>query len=157
MLNYAAFRHILEELYMSYPKGVSPSQIVSLCAIADNEQEKTLCYLAEHGLITVPVQKYLGGGRSYGRVTITKNGIDFLQPDGGLSALAAPVIRIAPESLIAVIDQALAAKGVSCEQRGLIKKSLGIAGAEALKVAVQRIISAGITYAPDITKLFPMS
>lgn len=154
MLDYAAFRHILEELYAHYPKGIGPNQIVSLTALPESEQEKTLCYLAEHGLVTVPIHKTLGGGRSYGRVTITKGGIDFLQPDGGLSALTAPVIRIAPESLVAIIDQVLVSRGASIEQRGFIKKSLGAAGSEGLKVIVQRLVDAGIAHTPDLMRLF---
>lgn len=156
MLDYAAFRLILEELYAHYPKGVGPNQIAGLMALPESEQEKTLCYLAEHGLITVPIHKSLGGGRSYGRVTITKGGIDFLQPDGGLSALTAPVIRIAPESLVSVIDQALAAHGATGEQRSIIKKSLGVAGSEGLKVIVQRLVDAGIAHAPDLIRLFTL-
>lgn len=36
----------------------------------------------------------------------------------------------------------------------LIKKSLGIAGSEGLKVIVQRLVDAGIAHTPDLMRLF---
>jgi hypothetical protein len=85
---------------------------------------------------------------------ITEKGIDFLQPDGGLSALAAPVIRITPENLTALVDAALEKRGVSQEEQSIIRKSLEEAGPEAMRVIVQRLIDAGCTHMPKLLNIF---
>ena len=131
------------------------SQIPSLVIYGVKNAGRPLCYLREQGLIDMDVQKILGG-RSIGGIKITARGIDFLRSDGGLSALAAPVIRIAPENLIAIIDAALAARGVSAVRRGAVQKALGVAKAETVKTLVHRLVETGIAHLPDIDSLLHM-
>lgn len=155
MLNYARMRNALGELYEAYPDRLVYTQIKALAPL-DKEAEKLLFYMKESGLLEMSVSHAIGGGTRLGRIAITPRGIDFLQPDGGLSSLAAPVVRIAPESLASIIDAALAARDVPADQRSLVQKSLGIAGAEGVKTVVQRLIDAGIAHAPDILRLLTL-
>ena len=156
MLDYALFRNVLEELYSFYPKGKHYTELDSLKKQRFSDREKVMCYLAEHGMISMPCQKHIGGQISYAKAVITAHGIDFLQPDGGLSALNAPVIRIAPESLAGIIEAALSARNIPAEQRSVIKNALGIAGTEGVKIIVQRLINAGIAHAPDLVRMFTL-
>lgn len=156
MLDYALIRQILEELYDVYPKALRRGELKCLQNTPHDATHKILFYLAEHNMLTMPVNNYLGGNRTIGRLTITKTGIDFIQPDGGLSMLAAPVIRIAPENITALIDTALTARNIPADQRGVIQKTLGVAGTEGVKTIVQRLIDAGITHSPDILRLFTL-
>lgn len=155
IVDYKLFRNILTTLADSYPDRLRMSQIPSLVIYGVKNAGRPLCYLREQGLIDMDVQKILGG-RSIGGIKITARGIDFLRSDGGLSALAAPVIRIAPENLIAIIDAALAARGVSAVRRGAVQKALGVAKAETVKTLVHRLVETGIAHLPDIDSLLHM-
>lgn len=155
IVDYKLFRNILTTLADSYPDRLRMSQIPSLVIYGVKNAGRPLCYLREQGLIDMDVQKILGG-RSIGGIKITAKGIDFLRSDGGLSALAAPVIRIAPENLIAIIDAALAARGVSAVRRGAVQKALGVAKAETVKTLVHRLVETGIAHLPDIDSLLHM-
>lgn len=150
MIDYSLIRAMLERLREAYPGKVD-----GLYKLAPDEGKAVqhLAYLREHGLIEISISRDKLGNYNISRAAITAKGIDFLQPDGGLSALAAPTIRIAPESLIAIIDAALASRNVSAEDRSLIQKGLGVAGPEAVKVCVKRLIEAGIAHAPDLLAL----
>lgn len=154
MLDYSLIRTILERLQEAYPGRVD-----GLYKLGDDEDKaiRHLAYLEQHRLIDITITQDKRGGYRISRGTITARGIDFLQADGGLSALAAPTIRIAPESLITVIDAALAERNVSAEERCLIQKGLGVAGPEAVKACVQRLIEAGIAHAPDLLALLRLS
>ena len=151
-LDYALIRAILQELEEVYPNSLVPSHLRCAAGADEKKLVKLLYYLEEHGKITMPVHKYLGGGRTLGKLTITKNGIDFLQPDGGLSALTTS-IRIAPESITAIIDAALAGREASETERDIIRKSLEEAGPEAVRTLVGRLIDAGIKYVPKLFDL----
>lgn len=105
----------------------------------------------------MPCKKHWGGQIAIGKVSITAKGIDFLEPDGGLTALAAPVIRLSPDSLVAILNEALAARDIPAEEKGVIRKMLESAGAEGLKTIVQDLVRAGIKYAPDLLRTLSMS
>jgi len=153
MVDYDLIRRMLERLQDAYPDKVD-----GLYRMEPDEDKAVqhIAYMLEHGLIDVALSKNKRG-YNIGRARITAKGIDFLRPDGGLSALAAPTIRIAPESLISAIDAALADRNVSADERNLIQKVLGIAGPEGIKQIVTRLIDAGITHAPDLLSLFRLS
>lgn len=155
MLDYALFRRILEELHGAYPRALHPNDLACMKHLMLAEKSKPLAYLREHGLIAMSLE-FRKEMPVFGKAAITKHGIDFLMSDGGLSALAAPVIRIAPESLIAIIDAALAARGVPADRRGAIQKALGVAEAETVKTLVRKLVEAGIAHLPDIDSLFRM-
>ena len=156
IVDYELFRNILTTLADTYPDRLRMSQIPSLVTYGVKNAGRPLCYLREQGLIDMDVQKFLGGSMSIGGIKITARGIDFLRSDGGLSALAAPAIRIAPENLIAIIDAALAARGVSAVRRGAVQKALGVAKAETVKTLVHRLVDTDIAHLPDIDSLLHM-
>jgi len=155
MVDYARIRMVLEELYLVYPKRVHYTELESLTPFC-GDYEKLLFYLYEHHMITFSAHMVAKGEMRLSRVSITARGIDFIQPDGGLSALAAPTIRISPENLIAAIDAALNSRNLTIEQRSLVQDALRVAGTEGIKTIVQRLVDAGLTHAPDILRLFTL-
>ena len=154
MIDYNLIRKMLGRLQEVYPDRVD-----GLWRMEPDEDKSVrhIAYMREHGLIEAAHFSKDKRGYNIGRIRITAKGIDFLSPDGGLSALAAPTIRIAPESLISVIDAALANRNVSTDDRSLIQKALGVAGPEGVKQLVTRLIDAGIMHAPDLLSLFRLS
>lgn len=157
MVDHALIKRLLAELAAIYPNSCSYTEIAALPSPLDDNGEKMLFYLAEHGLINMPINKRTNGNYSVGRITITVKGIDFLQEDGGLSALAAPVVRISVENIAAVIDAALVARGTPDADRSLVQKALGVAGPEVVKGFVQRLLDVGISHTPDILTLLRLS
>lgn len=155
-LDYALLRGILSTLAEAYPQKLRISQIPCLVEYGIRRADAPLAYLYEHGMIDMACQRMLGQ-LAIGRIIITARGLDFIRPDGGLSSLAAPVIRIAPDSIIAIIDEALTRRGVSGEERSAIKKSLGIAGEEGIRTVVGKLVEAGIAHAPDLLRIFGLS
>lgn len=152
-IDYAFIRARLKKLYQHYPARI-PTPWRGIRNDDDDAVPRHMCYMLEHGLIAASITRTRNGDYTISRTSITAKGIDFIQPDGGLSALAAPVIRIAPDSMIAIIDQALAARGITQEERSAIKKGLGIAGEEGIRAVVGKLVEAGIAYAPSIGHLF---
>lgn len=155
--DYALMRLVLGELSAHFPRRVDWRRLPSLSNLQIDYMLAFLAYLHEHGLIEFEIHKALGGYMTPGRLKITAKGLDFLQPDGGLSALAAPVIRIAPASIVAIIDEALAARGISSGERSVIKKGLGVAGEEGIRAVVGRLVEAGIAHAPDVLRIFGLT
>ena len=157
MLDYEIIRNVLTVLREAYPRGIYYSQAHCLAHMGHEQAYKVLFYLKGHGMIDFAVQETLGGQIAIGKVSITAKGIDFLEPDGGLTALAAPVIRLSPDSLVAILNEALAARDIPAEEKGVIRKMLESAGAEGLKTIVQDLVRAGIKYAPDLLRTLSMS
>ena len=160
MLDYALFRTLLEELANVYPERMLVENISCLQNMPQKERDMLLTYLAEHALIYAEKMPYRRGNKTlWYPVKIKAKGIDFLQIDGGLSALYAPIVRIAPESLVAAIDQALVKHNIPKEERGKIQKwLLNTAGTAVIQEIVKKLIgygteiNLGIEYLRDLVK-----
>ena len=150
-IDYEFIRAILERLDKEYPARVAKPW-------GDESDDvkivRHLSYLVEHGLILASITTDKRGNYNISRVQITPKGIDFLLPDGRLSALTAPMIRIAPDSLSTLIDAVMEARNVSSEERSLIKKAIRIAGTEGLTTIVRRLIETGLDSTTDLLSLF---
>jgi hypothetical protein len=83
-LNRAMQREILEELRRAYPETVD---FQSRANFPDPEFQGNLFYLHEHGLIAGNVREALNLPRTMPGASITATGLDFLEDDGGLSAI----------------------------------------------------------------------
>ncbi len=84
MLNRTLQRQILELLRKHYPRGAIP---VSDLGLGEEQAAANLRYLEEHGLCESGVMIGADGHIAYGQSTITAAGLDFLEDDGGLSAI----------------------------------------------------------------------
>lgn len=156
IIDFALVRAILERLQQVYPESDK-----EIWTMEPNPKKciQHLQYMQESGLIQAGIQRGMpnpvtGEARYFVSDTrITTRGIDFLRPDGGVTALSGPVVRIAPDSLVALVDTVLAERQVPAEERGAVAKALSIAAPEAIKDVVHRLISLGITHAPDLLAL----
>lgn len=150
-IDYEFIRAILERLDREYPARVAKPW-------GDESDDvkivRHISYLVDHGLVLASITADKKGNYNISRVQITPKGIDFLLPDGGLSALTAPLIRITPDSLSALVDAVLETRNVPAEERSLVKKALGIAGTDALTTITRRLIEAGLNATTDLLGLF---
>ncbi|OLU16840.1 hypothetical protein BVH01_09715 [Pseudomonas sp. PA1(2017)] len=79
-------RAVLERLATAYPRQVDFN---GLADIFDENEDMAWCckYLHEHGLVRAKITDYMDGIQAVLFAQITAKGLDFLEDDGGLSAI----------------------------------------------------------------------
>lgn len=77
-------REMLDTLAWSYPNSADVSE--TFPHVAENVTRVNLCYLGEHGLVSLQTAE-LDEGLIVTDAKITARGLDFLQDDGGLGAV----------------------------------------------------------------------
>ncbi|EPA9111042.1 MAG: hypothetical protein E7G96_02700 [Serratia liquefaciens] len=142
-------RHILQGCINSYPRQASynsfdPTKIMA----ADNEDEMKLAaniiYLSEHGLIKIIQQTNDDPWNLIDNIVATKDGVDFMQQDGGLSAiLNVQTIKLHRETIV-VLEDLIAISNMSEGEKEKAKSTLSELSAEALKAVVQTVTTAGL-------------
>ncbi len=100
-------------------------------------------YLLEHGLIEAGVRRRPGGW-TITKARITAKGIDILRADGGLSARTGALIALRREELLDLMEALLRAWDVPEGRRGVLRRALDVASAEAVKVAVHTLLTRGV-------------
>lgn len=82
-------KRILEGLRQIYPENLKGRYYLLGSAETDADLKANIAYLCEHGLVQSALvengQQFIG--RWYNSVKITAKGLDFLEQDGGLSAI----------------------------------------------------------------------
>jgi hypothetical protein len=142
-------RQILEELAQKYPEPVD-------FYLHEHFEEKmfqaNLFYLQEHGLINGKLRGEVleDHGRRIGWATITKDGLDFLADDGGLSAIVHPgTVRFDAHNVRALFEDKIIASPLSEEEKErLLKKFKNVSG-ETLQSIVLKLIDKGLER-PDL-------
>lgn len=123
---------------------------------ADNpELIQNLLYLKEHGLIALSTMDVMREKLPLVHdATITAKGIDFLEDDGGLSAILGMVtVRFEAETLRAILSMQVE---LSVQDEGLKKRlltNIRHLKSEALKSAVQELAAMAIRSVPDAIQL----
>lgn len=152
LMDRALQRTVLQQLAAVYPKGLQPAQM----GLQDDTPSWTFqaMYLHENGLIRADVSQYMGGGMSVHFATITARGLDFLQDDGGLSAILNTLtVRLDAEQLRLLIEQKVDESDMPPAEKSKLKKWLREAGGAGLKEATTRLVNAALDHAPDALQL----
>ena len=90
---------ILQVLRNAYPARVGIQNLPT-----DDQLRATLWYLAEHGLIDVLYSSTFGDPTAIRNPRITAEGLDFLEDDGGVSAMLRTVtVKLDPDNLRALL------------------------------------------------------
>lgn len=118
----------------------------------ENKVKGTLFYLREHGLIETDaqVEKRFGGGFAYSSSRITAKGLDFLEDDGGISAiLGVQVVKLHDETIRElIIQRVMQADLAPPEKRRLIDGLRELRG-ESIKHLTMKLLDAGLDNGPD--------
>lgn len=154
MLDRKLQKFILEELKITYPE---PRDYTEIPGYSDHEYFiANLYYLAEHGLIDVPGPWYPfdnSAGVENCLASITANGLDFLEDDGGLRAILNIVtIKFDPEDIKKAFVIRIEALECSNEDKSKYKDIIKELPAEVLKTISQRLINVGIDNLPNLIK-----
>ncbi|MBX4992311.1 hypothetical protein ABID08_000742 [Rhizobium binae] len=144
------FQHrILTALAETYPRQARLQEIFP--DEPDNRLVVNVHYLHEHELLSAQFAKSMSGHVALGYATITAKGLDFLQDDGGLSAILGIVtIKIHEDTVKQlVIDQVEKSPADSGVKKKLIDQIRGLP-AEGVKVMTVEAIKLGLGKAPDL-------
>ncbi|MFC3180900.1 hypothetical protein [Cypionkella sinensis] len=140
-------RQILTDLAGVYPKRVNIS------GAWDDVDRNTLIvnlrYLTEHHMVDMQWLALQNGEMKLGAPCITARGLDFLQDDGGLSAILGVVtVKLHDDSikalLIARVNSTDAEEGVKDQ----LKDAIRSLPAEATKSVAMRLLEYGVSQSP---------
>jgi hypothetical protein len=141
-------RKILEVLEKSYPYNMGGDDLILHVTghpVDDDDFEKiaslvyNASYLKEHGLIELSLVSR--GEYLPHQAQITHLGLDFIQDDGGLSAILNTVtVKFDAENLRDMIDQGLLQANIPEEKKGAIRKALKQLPAKALNTVVTDLL-----------------
>ena len=143
-------REMLEHLRDCYPE---PSEEVM--SLGEHEDcVGNLHYLRELGLVTLLDSQYVGGTREIHHATITAKGIDFIEDDGGVSAILGTVtVKLHEDTLRQLIEAKVQASDLPEEQKSGILKALREAPGETTKQLITKLVDLGMENVPKAVPL----
>lgn len=104
-----------------------------------------LYYLRELGLVTLLDSQYTDLGREIHCATITAKGIDFIEDDGGVSAILGTVtVKLHEDTLRQLIEAKLQAANIPEEQKSSILQALREAPGETTKQLITKLVDLGM-------------
>lgn len=114
-----------------------------------------MAYLEQHGLAEVKwVEMHSLSHPVFLLGRITAKGLDFLRPDGGLTAkLGVVTVRLDEATLRALIAQRIDEADLPPEKKEGLRKWLRDASKEALSEATKRLVGAALDHLPDALQL----
>lgn len=144
-------RNILEHLKIFYILDIGDDKINDREFAAHPHFAFNMKYLHEHGLITGPTPD-CGYGARFCSIApnITKEGIDFLEDDGGISAILRTVtIRLDADNIHRLIENKIIASSLPESQKKTLTDKLKGFSSEALKHLTLKLLEKGLDH-PDI-------
>lgn len=146
MLNRELQRKLLEELSKTYPEKHK-----SIVRNFDHENKEeiiyNLYYLQEHKLVELLCPKQLGSSiQPIASAGITAKGIDFLEDDGGLSAILGTVtVKLHADTIRDLIDaKIMESTAIPEQEKPALREALKGMKEEGLKQLTTRLISYGL-------------
>jgi hypothetical protein len=116
----------------------------------DGRMLANLMYLDDHGLCRVVVNRTHYGVPSHSNSTITAKGIDFMEDDGGLSAVLGVVtIKFHADTIRELLSNKIEESPIPAEEKSRLKKALSGITEAGLKTVTTDLIQKGIEAAPD--------
>ena len=109
-------------------------------------------YLYEHELLKMELSRDIGGDTRVQSIRITARGLDFLEDDGGLSAILGVVtVKFEAETLKALIDNnILKTADLPEEKKGLFRKALAVASEATLQEIMAELVRVGASKGPEM-------
>jgi len=151
-------RNIQREMLMSAREDYPDAYPAEALQIPREVLNVNLFYLAEHGLVNARWFSALGDPRQAHSFTITAKGLDFIEDDGGLSAILGVVtIKLHEDSLKALLTNAV---NESCEPdtvKARLIDQIKSLPADATKQVVLDAAKAGLAAAPSIAAMLGKS
>lgn len=145
-------REILERLREAYPSQVRTKTLVPWDddPLRDKQFAGNMLYLEEHGLLKGGVIVSTSGQFAWSASKITAAGLDFLEDDGGLTAILGTVtVKLHADTIRDLMLAKVEAAPLPAEEKSALKKAISTLSGEALKEVAKKLVTAGIDSAPD--------
>jgi hypothetical protein len=143
-------KEILERLNKTY--GSPEDKFVDIAS----EEGQEMFYLFEHGLIHLKERRGLGQGApaQVHSAVITARGRDFLEDDGGLSAILGVVtVRFHEDTLKSIIENKILDANIPKEEKRSLINTLKGLPADATRHLTMRLLDKGLETLPDAIRL----
>jgi hypothetical protein len=141
-------RTLLEELRDSYPEVLAfgPGNDEN-----SRRQAVNLHYLLEHGLIAGRVLPSLSAGNAFA-VRISAKGLDFLQDDGGLSAILGVVtVKLHDDTIRKLIQKRIDDDpNLAPQDKNKAREVLGTLSSKAMATVVEELTKKGLEHFPNL-------
>jgi hypothetical protein len=154
ILNRALQQEILIQTANAYPFALSYEELSS--GIWKNTDEKELArelqYLVENKFLDKDAIFFsIDNQISLGNVKITSRGMDFLQEDGGLSAILNVVtVRFEPDTLKALLTSKINSADIEAEKKSELMKAVEELPADGLRHVMTRVLDKGMENIPHL-------
>lgn len=146
-------RALLDRLAAAYPRQVD---FDGLADLFDENKDMAWCckYLHEHGLVRAKITDYMDGTQAVLFAEITAKGLDFLEDDGGLSAILGVVtIKFHEDVIRQLVEARLAQADLPEPERNKLLQALRQAPADSIKHLTTRLLDAGLENLPRAVQL----
>lgn len=150
MIDRGLQHYILCELRDAYPNSVDYSKKYDYDSDEYNKLIANLVYLRSHGLISkesIVCSKTMDLGNSYqpAHTSITHIGLDFLEDDGGLSAILNTVtVKFDTEQLKRIIESKIKESDLSSDEKSSAISTIKSLPAESIKHLTTRALDYGL-------------
>jgi hypothetical protein len=133
-----------------------PRTLIEIPEISSADQESiftNLWYLQAHGLCDSGLIPSLDAGFSWSGATLTAAGLDFLEADGGLSAILNVVtIKFDTHTLRALLEAKIEASSIPAIEKSSLKKITAALSDTALKSATTDLVHTGLQHIPNVVE-----
>ena len=150
MLDRALQRELLDTLRGAYPGALRCQHLVTTVGTSEEAAIANLVYLGEHDLCEPGVGFNMDGSHYFGLARITARGLDFLEDDGGLSAvLGTVVIRLHADTVRDLIGERIDAADIPAPEKSALRKHLASLPETVLREATTQLVRQGLCHLPD--------
>jgi len=121
--------------------------------LSGEQAAANLRYLEEHGLCQSGVTIGVDGHLSFGESTITATGLDFLEGDGGLSAILGIItVRLDGDTIRNLIDSKIEASTIPIDEKSRLRKAVANLSEASLRAATTDLVKSGLDHLPDAVR-----
>lgn len=148
-LNRQLIQVILEAAAVAYPDRERKFLSADHPDYADDDKISHALYLQEHGLLDAGLTQFMSGNYARRGMQITAAGIDFLEADGGLSALLGVVtIKFQEEDLLALMGSRIESSSLPPPEKKKLLDGLRSLPAESIKHLTMKLLDKGLENLP---------
>ena len=140
---------VLRKLRKAYPGRVSIYDLPRY-----DQLLATLDYLDEHGLVDVLHDKTMGNPHAILASKITAKGLDFLEDDGGMSAiLSTDIVKLNPDDLRALLANRLEASDLPDKEKSTLARAIRSLPTTGLQSLIERLVNDALAKGPDVLQI----
>ena len=131
-----------------------PDRVADAYLPCHPDLQANLVYLSEHELIYGTL---VNGNVELGRPGITAKGLDFLEDDGGISAMLRTItVKIDREDLRSLIAARVEASDLPPEEKATLSHAMNSLPAQTLRDLTTRLVNEAVDQWPGALRLFRM-